>query len=58
MSYYLHKFLKLYVSQTKELSQSLLLTVNVPSLGLVSALNSIVPLEGLPQGLKSSLLGA
>ena len=58
VSYYLHKFPKLYESQTKKLSQFLLLTANISPLGLVSALNSIVPLQGLPQGLISSLYGA
>ena len=51
MSYNLHKFLKLYVSQTKKLSQVLLFTVNFFSLGPVSALNLIVLLKGPPQGL-------
>ena len=44
MSCYLHKFLKFYVSQTKE-----------QACFAKSALNSIGLLHGLPQGLKSSL---
>ena len=45
MSQNLYKFLKLYVLQTKK-------TVSI------LALNSVGPLQGLPQGLKGSLLGA
>ena len=55
MSYHLNKVLELDVPQTKELSQFLFVTINISSDGLVSALNSIVPLQGPPQGLKSSL---
>ena len=44
MSCYLYKFLRFYVSQTKK--QACLAK---------SALNSIGLLQGLPQGLKSSL---
>ena len=40
VSYCLHKFLKLYGSQTKKLSQFLLLTVDISSWGLVCTLNS------------------
>ena len=40
---------------TKKLSQFLLLTVNISSWGLFPALDSIVALQGSPQGLKSSL---
>ena len=36
-------------------SQFLFLTVNIPSEGLVYALNSIVPLQGLLQIIKSFL---
>ena len=53
MPYYLRKCLKLYVSQTRKLSRNLLLTVNVSSQGLVSILNSIVPLQDPLQCLKS-----
>ena len=45
MSYYLRKCLKLYVSQTRQLSRYLILTVNVSSQGLVSVLTSIVSLQ-------------
>ena len=40
VSYCLHKFLKLYGSQTKKLSQFLLLTVDISSWALVCTLNS------------------
>ena len=52
MSYYLHKFFKLYVSQTKKLSQFLLLTVNISSERPVSALNSVGIGQGSHQGLR------
>ena len=42
----------------KILTKFLLLTVNISSQGLVSALNSIVPLQGALQGLKSSVSDA
>ena len=45
MPYSLYKFLKLYALQTKK-------TVSI------LALNSVGPLQGLPQSLKGSLLGA
>ena len=60
-SYYLDKFLKLCISETKKMSQFeqfLLVTVNISSYGLVSALNSIVLLQGPLQDLKSSVQGA
>ena len=41
-------------NKQKKLSQSLLPTVNISSQGLASAINSIVPLQGPPQSLKSS----
>ena len=40
--------LKLFVSQTKKLSQFLLLTVNISSQEFVSTLNSIVSLQDHP----------
>ena len=46
------KILKLYVSQTKNLSQFLLFMVNISSYGLAYTLNSIVPLHDPPQYLK------
>ena len=50
--YYLHNFLRLYGLQTRKLSQFLLITVNIFSQALVSALNSIVLLQGPNQGLR------
>ena len=49
VTYYLHRVLKFDISQGKNLSQ-FLLAVNISSQGLVSALNSIGP----PQGLRGS----
>ena len=49
VSYYLQKFLKLHVSQTKKLSLFLLVAVTISSQGLVSTLSMIVS----PQCLKS-----
>ena len=49
------KELKLHVSQARTLTQFLLLTVSIHFLGIVSVLNSIFPLQGSPQCLKSSL---
>ena len=50
--YYLFKVV--YITNRKPF-QLLLLTVNISSQGLFSALNSIIPLHCLPQGLKSFL---
>ena len=65
-SYHIQKILKLYVSKARKLSQFLILTVNIPSQKLAFVLNpffnkwvnSIVPIQGPHQGLKSSLQGA
>ena len=51
--YYLRKCLKLYVSKIRNLSQDLLLTVNVSSSGFVSTLTSIVSLQDPLQCLES-----
>ena len=53
MPYYLRKYLKLHVSQTRKLSRYLLLTVNDSSQGFVFILTSIVSLQGHLQCLKS-----
>ena len=58
VSYYLHKVLKFYVSQTKKLSQFFLLTVNISPQGLASALNSVGPLQGLKGSLQSEWLSS
>ena len=55
------KFLRTPISKKiceSLLPQFLLLTVNISSQGLDSALNSIVSLQGPPQGLKGSPQGA
>ena len=53
MPYYLQKYLKLYVSQTRRLSQYLFLTVNVSSQALVFILTSIAFLQDPLQCLRS-----
>ena len=53
-SYYLHKFLKLCILQTKSCINYCFLLLLFLLRGF-SALNSIDPLQGPPQGLKSSL---
>ena len=55
-SYYLHKFLKLYISQTKKLSQFLLLTVNISSFGLFSCFYSNSPSSRSSSKFKQSSL--
>ena len=43
------------IKNKERLSQFLIFTVNISSEGLVSALNSVGPLQGPPQGLNLSL---
>ena len=57
MSCYLHKFLKLHISQGKQLPQFLILTIIIYSQRFFSALDSVVPLS-LPQGFESGIQGA
>ena len=52
VSYDLHRCLKLYESQTKRPPQFFLLTIGISFQEFVSALNSIGPLQSLPQSLE------
>ena len=58
VSYYLHKMLKLCVSQIKNRLSSCFLILLFILRSLFLALNSIIPRQGPPQGLKSSPYGA
>ena len=55
-SYYLHKFFKLYISQTKKLSQFLLLTVNISSQEVFSCSYSNSPSSRSSSKFKESSL--